>query len=76
MLCIKVHVHVQILTLCTCRFLVEHIDRFSGEESSVVWHIPHETSDEMSKKSVVVRLYNASTSFTLLLDTTWHSIAK
>ena len=42
------------------RVLCKHIEEFSGEHSSVIWHIPHEASKDMIKKSKVVSYFTRS----------------
>ena len=42
------------------RVLCQHIEEFSGEHSSVIWHIPHEASKDMIKKSKVVSYFTIS----------------
>jgi hypothetical protein len=40
----------------TYRVLVKHISKFKSQSKMVSWHIPHEYSFEMAKKSTVVSI--------------------
>ena len=36
------------------RVLVSHVERFMSDATTVMWHIPHKFSKEMSEKSTTV----------------------
>lgn len=40
--------------MCLHRILIQHMPEFKNQDKDVVWHIPHQYTQQMAQKSAVV----------------------